>query len=263
MTGVILLIALFLMISRNANGLNSIRRISLVSYSYLEEPLAKIRVYRQALQTNEQLQRKNIQLQDELSKLRSVQAENQALKAMVGYRDSSTYPLYPVRIIGKNLSSINNSITIDAGTDDGVDVGMALVTGEGLVGRVILSSTGYSEVMPIMNNVFRVSARIQGSRTVGLVQWDGLNYDELTMYYVPKSIQVDSGAVVETSGYSLEFPSQIPIGVVHKTVVDEGSETQKIFITPSVSLFQIAEAFVVTAKQDTALVNLQLKKKVK
>lgn len=256
LTGLILLIALLLMVSRNADGIKSIRKLSITVYSYLEEPLSNVRVYRQALQTNEQLQKKNIQLLDELSKLRSVQAENLAYKQMLGYRDSSINNLYPVRIIGKNLSSVNNSLTIDAGTTSGIESGMALVTGNGLAGRVILSSANYSEIMPLLNNLFRVSARIQGSRAFGLVQWDGDSYDQLTMYYVPKTVRVDSGDVVETSGYSLEFPSNIPIGTVLSTVQEAGKETQIIYLKPSVSLFEIAEAFVIMNKQDTSLVNL-------
>ncbi len=92
LTGFILLVALMLMVARNADGIRTIRSVSLVVYSMLEEPLAGIRVYRQALRTNEQLQRKNILLQDELSKLRSVQAENEAYKALLDYRDTTDLP---------------------------------------------------------------------------------------------------------------------------------------------------------------------------
>src|SRR5690606_7845278 len=138
-------------------------------------------------------------------------------------------PLIPVRIIGKNLSGVNNSLTIDAGLSSGIGTGMALVTGDGLAGRVIISSSGYSEVMPLMNNLFRASARVQGTRAFGLVQWGGETYEELVMNYVPKTIPIDSGAVVETSGYSLEFPSFIPIGTVLRTEQEKGKETQIIY----------------------------------
>ena len=47
------------------------------------------------------------------------------------------------------------------------------------------------------------------------------------MSYVPKTIHVDSGQVVETSGYSLELPPFIPIGTVLRTQLQEGKETQK------------------------------------
>ncbi len=256
-TGFILLVALMLMVARNADGIRTIRSVSLVVYSMLEEPLAGIRVYRQALRTNEQLQRKNILLQDELSKLRSVQAENEAYKALLDYRDTTDLPLIPVRIIGKNLTGINNSLTIDAGTRQGIKRGMALVNSEGLVGRVILVSDSYAEVMPFMNSLFRASARVQGSRAFGLIQWLGESQEELHMLYVPKTIRVDSGAVIETSGFSLEFPPNIPIGTVINSEPEAGKETQILTIKPSVSIFQIAEGFVIGYQPDSALVELK------
>lgn len=252
-TGFILLTALFLMLSRNADGLTTLRKLSISAYSFLEEPLANVRVYRQALTTNEQLQRKNIQLQDELNRLRSVQAENEAYKGLLALKDTSTLALLPVRIIGKSLIGINNSLTINAGTQNGVSSGMAVVNSQGLVGRVVISSSNYSEVMPLINPLFRVSARIQGTRAFGLISWDGENLDELKMSYVPKTIRVDSGQVVETSGYSLELPPFIPIGTVLRTQFQEGKETQIVYVKPAVQLFKIAEAFVILAKQDSSL----------
>lgn len=257
LTGFILLVALMLMVARNSDGIRTIRSASIVVYSMLEEPLAGIRVYRQALRTNEQLQRKNILLQDELSKLRSVQAENEAYRALLAYRDTTNLPLIPVRIIGKNLTGINNSLTIDAGAKHGIKKGMALVNAEGLVGRVILVSDSYAEVMPFMNSLFRVSARVQGSRAFGLIQWLGDRQEELHMLYVPKTIRVDSGAVIETSGFSLEFPPNIPIGTVIKAEPEAGKDTQILTVKPSVSLFQIAEGFIVGFQPDSALVELK------
>jgi rod shape-determining protein MreC len=257
LTGFILLVALMLMVARNSDGIRTIRSASLVVYSMLEEPLAGIRVYRQALRTNEQLQRKNILLQDELSKLRSVQAENEAYRALLAYRDSVKLPLIPARIIGKNLTGVNNSLTIDVGSSNGIKKGMALVNAEGLVGRVILTSDTYAEVMPFMNSLFRASARVQGSRAFGLIQWLGESQEELHMLYVPKTIQVDSGAVIETSGFSLEFPPNIPIGTVIKSEPEAGKETQILTVKPSVSLFQIAEGFVIGYQADSALVELK------
>ena len=252
-TGFILLTALFLMLSRNADGITTLRRLSIAAYSFLEEPLANVRVYRQALTTNEQLQRKNIQLQDELNRLRSVQAENEAYKGMLALEDTTKLPLLPIRIIGKSLTGINNSLTINAGLESGIEPGMAVINSEGLVGRVVLSSSHYSEVMPLINALFRVSARIQGTRAYGLISWDGENLDELKMSYVPKTIRVNSGQVVETSGYSLELPPFIPIGTVLRTQLQEGKETQIVYVKPAVELFRIAEAFVILAKQDSSL----------
>ncbi len=75
-TALILLFAFAIMISRHQGGIDGLRKISVTAYSLLEEPLSNIRVYRQALNTNTYLQRQNILLQDELSRLRSIEQEN-------------------------------------------------------------------------------------------------------------------------------------------------------------------------------------------
>jgi rod shape-determining protein MreC len=70
-TFIVLLFALILAFTRSQDGLNSLRAITVIAASILEEPVSNVRVYRNALKTNAYLQQQNILLQDELSKLRS------------------------------------------------------------------------------------------------------------------------------------------------------------------------------------------------
>src|SRR5690554_3172475 len=137
-TALLLIIALAIMVSRYQGGLHSLRQVSIMTYSLLEEPLANIRIYRQALNTNTYLQRQNILLQDEVSRLRSLDQENQVLREMLGYQDTSEFDLQPVLIVGKDITGINNFLTIDAGYADSVKSGMPLVTSDGIVGKVLI-----------------------------------------------------------------------------------------------------------------------------
>ena len=242
---VILIIAAILMVQRFQNGLNSLRSASVTVFSVLEEPLSSVRVYRQALKTNTLLQKQNILLQDELSRLRSIQQENLNLRAMLELQNSSNYDLLAVTIVGKELNNTNNHFTIDAGKDKGVKNGMALITSDGLVGRVIKVSRNYSQVMPYNNVLFRVGARVQDLRRAGIVSFSDDKPNQLEMSFIPQTIPVDTGAVIETSGYSNTFPVGIPIGKVTMTDPIEGDNYQRIFIKPFVSLTDVAEGFVV------------------
>lgn len=255
-TALLLLAALTVMVSRNQGGLHTLRQISIAAYSLMEEPLANIRVYRQALNTNTYLQRQNILLQDEVSRLRSVERENKVLREMLGYQQQSDYKLQPVLIVGKEITGINNFLTIDAGTSDSVKINMPLVTSDGLVGKVIVAGRNYSQVMPFYNSLFKVSARLQENQAHGIVSWTGEPFGELVMEFVPKTIPVDSGYIVETSGYSNQFPAGIPIGKVSRTEAEEGREIQRIYLKPFVSLSEIDKGFIIEFQPDTALVNL-------
>ncbi|MDZ7756682.1 rod shape-determining protein MreC [Rhodohalobacter sp.] len=252
-TALILLIATALMVSRHDGGLQNVRKISVTVLSYLEQPLSNIRIYRQALTTNTYLQRQNILLQDELSRLRSADQQNQILRELLNLREESEHSLIPVQIVAKDLRGLNNSLTVSAGTDDGIRQGMPLMNSDGLVGQVNFTAKNYAQVLPYSNSLFRVSARIQSSRAYGIVSWDGDSENELTLQYVPQTIPVDVGQIVETSGASNQFPAGIPIGEITAVEPGRGVETQTIYLRAFADLFTLSEAFVVAFEPDTTI----------
>jgi rod shape-determining protein MreC len=252
-TALILLFATALMVSRHDGGLQNARKISVTVLSYLEQPLSNIRIYRQALTTNTYLQRQNILLQDELSRLRSADQQNQILRELLNLRDESEHPLIPVQIVAKDLRGLNNSLTVSAGTDDGIQQGMPLMNSDGLVGQVNFTAKNYSQVLPYSNSLFRVSARIQSSRAYGIVSWDGDSENELVLQYVPQTIPVNVGQIVETSGASNQFPAGIPIGEITAVEPGRGVETQTIYLRAFADLFTLSEAFVVAFEPDTTI----------
>lgn len=253
LTGILLIFAVGLMVGRHQSGLNNLRKVSITVFSYLEEPLSDIRVYRQALKTNQDLRRQNVLLLDKLSRLRSAEQQNEKLRDLLEIKQQSEYELQPVSLVGKELNGIHNSLTVDAGTKDSIRAGMPVVSADGLIGRVTLASRSYSQIMPYFNNLFRVSARIQGIRAYGVVSWDGESLNELIMEYVPQTIPVDTGMVVETSGYSNQFPASIPIGTVVDTHPQEGKETQHIYIKPFANLYTVSQGFVVKFRPDSSV----------
>lgn len=256
LTACILILSAILMIGRNEGGLNNLRTFSITIFSYLEEPLSNIRVYRQALKTNSDLRRQNILLLDELNRLRAARQRNEELKELLEFSRNTELSLYPVQIVGKELNHVNNVMTIDAGSNDGIERGMPLISANGLIGKVVLTAPAYSQVMPYFNTLFRVSARLQTSNAYGIVSWDREHKDELRLQYVPQTVAVDTGEVVLTSGYSQQFPPNIPIGRVVRTQPNPGKDTQQIFIRPYVNLYTVSEGFVVTTEPDTAIQQL-------
>ncbi len=256
LTAIFLVIALILMVWRTDGGLHNTRKVSVAALSYLDQPLANFRIYREALQTNTELREQNVLLLDELSRLRSAREENEILREQLGFMQNEDHNLLPVTIVSKNLTGVNNSLTINAGSNQGVRIGMPLITSDGLVGRVTLVTNNFSQVMPFSNPLFRVSARVQGSRAFGVVSWESERISEVIMNFVPQTIPVSIGSVIETSGSSAEFPAHIPIGVVEGTAPEIGRETQKIYIRPFVSLSEIAEGFVLLFTPDEELTGI-------
>lgn len=259
LTAVFLIIALALMAGRYQKGLANLRTASVTVFSYIEKPLANIRVYRQALKTNTELRKQNVLLLDKLSRLRGAEQRNKRLRKMLEFRRNSELSLYPVQVVGKELRPTNNSLTIDAGTEHGVEQGMPIISADGLIGKVIFSSSGYAQIMPFNHTLFRLSAKLQNTNTMGIISWDGESRKQLQLNYIPQTTAVDSGETVITSGSSNQFPADIPIGTVVDTIPQQGKETQKVIVRPFVNLFNIAEGFVVKFKPDTTINNLKQK----
>lgn len=257
LTALLLIVSAGLLIGRNQGGLENLRTVSIVLFSYIEEPLSNIQVYRQALKTNDELRKQNVLLLDELSRLRSARQENEDLRELLNFSRDSDLRLYPVQIMAKELNVVNNVLTIDAGSNNGIEQGMPMVGAEGLVGKVVLTAPEYSQVMPYFNTVFRVSAKLQNSNAYGILSWSGPeNIKELELKYVPQTVPVDTGEVVLTSGYSQQFPPNIPIGKVVRYEPNQGKDIQRIFVEPFVNLYTISEGFVVTSKPNAAIDSL-------
>ena len=256
LTALLLVTAIALMIGRYQGGLQNLRKASITLFSYLEEPLSSVRVYRQALKTNTYLREQNVLLLDELSRLRAAEQRNEELRELLQFSRESDLSLYPVQIVGKELNQVANALTVDAGTEQGIEGGMPMVSAEGLVGKVILTANGYSQIMPFFNTLFRVSAKLQQSNAFGIVSWDGKTIEELQLNHIPQTTEVDTGEVVVTSGLSNQYPADIPIGKVIRTEPLEGKETQTVYIEPFVNLYEVAEGFVVKFRPDTTIQNL-------
>ncbi len=252
---ILLIIAISIAISRNRGGINKLRQFSVATVSLLQTPLSQVRIYRQALNTNIYLKRQNILLQDELSKLRSLKRENAELRDLLDFKEQSSLNLIPVTIVGKELNSINNSLTITPGAKEGIKVNMPLINSDGLLGKVVLLSDNYAQVMPYLNTLYKVSAKVQGINAPGIVSWEG-NRNELVMNFVPLTVKVDIGSVIETSGYSNQYPPNIPIGIVTKIEQEQGKETQRIYLKPTASIYDVAEGFVVDFTPNTEVDSL-------
>ncbi len=255
-TFIVLLFALILAFTRSQDGLNSLRAITVTAASILEEPVSNVRVYRNALKTNAYLQQQNILLQDELSKLRSIEKENQELKSLLRLEESYNYPLQITRVVTKQLNTLNNSLSVNVGSNEGIQRGMPLINSDGLIGKVILAASNYSQVMPLSHPLFRVSAQIQDSKANGIITWDISSPSYLIMDFVPKTVTIDTGMVIQTSGLGNEFPAGIPIGQVVDFRSQEGTNTQQLKIEPFSKLNEVSEGFIVLFTSDTSLVQL-------
>ncbi len=239
--------ALILLALNNNPQLQRVRAVTSVVFGVVQEQVSFIPSYFSLRAENQLLRRMNVDLADEAYRLREAKLENLRLHALLGLKDRVTHRLIAGTVVGKNLTLLRNTLTLDIGSREGVEERMPVVTDAGLVGLVVAVSPHYSVVNILLNTDFRASAKVQRSRVDGIVAWDG---QSLILKNVPKSRDVKPGDVVITSEYSDMFPDDVRIGVVNDVRDQPSSMFKSVTITPSVDFVRLEEVFVVEYRSD-------------
>ncbi len=251
----LLVLSLVLLSSNNNPQIRAIRSTTVGFVGVVQDILSVIPNVVALQRENEILRQLNVNLSDEVNRLREARLENLRLRNMLGLRERTGFRLVPADIIGKSLHLLRNTVTLNAGEASGVRTDMPIISESGLVGRVILTSTHYSVAQLMLNKDFRASAKIQRSRVDGIISWNGSG--SLDLKNVAKTQDVREGDVVTTSEYSSAFPPDIRIGYDSNVSESPGNLFKDIQVIPSVDFTMLEQAFIVTSIADTERVNLE------
>jgi len=250
-----LLAASLALLALNDNPqMKRLRSMATITFGLLQEQVVFIPHYFSLESENEILRRANIELADEASRLRDARLENFRLRRLLGLKEQLPFDVVAGKVVGKNLTLLRNTLTIDIGEADGVKPLMPVIGDGGLVGLVVSVSKHYAIVNLLLNVDFRVSAKIERSRVDGIVAWDGKN---LFLKNVAKTLDVKTGDVVITSSYSSTFPPDIRIGIVGDVEAQPGTLFKSIIVTPSVDFVRLEEVFVLTSLPDEERIDLE------
>jgi rod shape-determining protein MreC len=197
---------------------------------------------------NRLLREHNLILSEEVSRLREASLENLRLRALLNFKQQSKFDLRSSKIVGKSLTLARNFITLDLGSDDGIQVNMPIVTDKGLVGKIVMVSKNYSQGQILKNKDFKASAIDERSRVSGIFAWDG---EDFIVEEVAKNHDIKLGDLIITSDYSSIFPSKIPIGIVSNISYNTGNLFQRIQIKSNVDLNTLEEVFILIYPPDS------------
>lgn len=189
---------------------------------------------------NEQLVYKAMlteELQNTLSQFEDLSDEikaNQAMRPIV------------CTVIGKSDSNYFSTLTINKGTEDGIEDYMAVTIDGALVGYTENTQSHKATVRTIIDSDASIAALIQSSRDQGTVRGTlGIDNTPLCrMYYLPDDNLPRPGDLVVTSGVGMSFPKGIPIGVVRESTRGMDANKQYIVLEPMVD-FQHLEYVIV------------------
>lgn len=181
--------------------------------------------------------------------------ENERLKESLDAKSryESLDPIY-ARVIARAPGQWFETFSINRGKNDGVGTGMAVVNGDGLVGRVYEAGNNYAKVICIIDTRSAVACMVQSTRDNGIMRGEitqSASRAECYVYYLPSLNNVVPGDTVITSGTDSLFPKGLHIGTVTAVSMDAGSEGSYAVVAPSVDFQHIEEVFVLREVVET------------
>lgn len=248
-------ISLLLLSSNDTPQIRAIRSYTVELVGTIQDVLDVIPNVFVLQNENTILRQLNINLTDEVSRLREYRIENMRLRAMLGLKEHLQFRLVPADIVGKNLTLMRNTITLSVGEENGIKPDMPIISESGIVGKIIATSKCYSIGQLMLNKDFRASAKIQRSRVDGIIVWNGGSTVQLKN--VAKTLDVKVGDLVVTSEYSNHFPAGYQIGTVTSVTDKPGSLFKEILITPSVDFTTLEQVFVIIYESSNERVVLE------
>jgi rod shape-determining protein MreC len=203
-------------------GLELVRRYT---WGFVEDYFVLLGVRSQ----NEKLRSENGQLKIENNYLKSELSTADRARALSVFQARSPSRTVAARVIGNGTGANSKVVFVDRGSTSGVESGMAVVTPDGIVGKVVDAYPTASLVMLITDPTFAAGVVSQKNRVHGTLKGQG--HAECLVDYVQNEEHVDIGEWFYTSGDDRIFPKGFPVGQV--TAAPNGKTFKAIYVSPS------------------------------
>ena len=199
--------------------------------------------------TNDALNDKITKLKNEIEKNNIYKVENERLRTMLNLKDTyKDFELVATNVTGKDSSTWFLSLTVDKGTDDGLEMLDTVITSDGLVGHITDIGTNWARVTTILDSQSTVAVSVDRTEDLATVDGDiDLSADGLCkMTYISKDSTITVGDIAKTSGLGGVYPKGISVGKIVKIHPENKGVSQYAEIEPSVNFNRIYEVFVIT-----------------
>lgn len=191
----------------------------------------KVRGYFSLAGQNEELALENHRLREMIREYEDAAKAADISLQSVARDDGFVYT--PAQIIKSGTNSQHNYLILDKGSEDGIVQNSGIISSKGVIGIVDAVSRHYSYAISFLNTEVNISSRLGGTGAVGPLAWDGKNTDGAILKEIPLQYRYSPGDTVYTSGYSVIFPPDIPLGTAGDASIINGA-TNEI----TVNLFQ-------------------------
>ena len=198
---------------------------------------------------NEALKNQISQIQDSARDAESIKRENDRLRSLLELKEAhEDYVLVDGYIIGRSSVDWTNTLTINRGTNSGIETGMCAITANGeVVGLVMEAGTNYCIVKTVLDSSLEISATISSSGYSGMVQggYTSGQAKKLRMDYLPSSAVIRNNDQVVTSG-STVYPRNLILGHVIDAGFNDTGVAKFALLQPAADIDSLEQVFILT-----------------
>jgi rod shape-determining protein MreC len=202
------------------------------------------------------VRRQNQELTDQVRRLQLEQAtlledarQGQRLQALLAFKEHYIYTTVPAQVIGTSGTDQSRILYIDKGAKDGLKPDMAVITPDGIVGKLKDVFGGTSQVLVISDQTSGAGVVLEQTRLRGVLRGNALGQPQI-INMLPDE-RVKPGERVVTSGGDQIYPRGLPVGVVDQIVPDTSNPPyMDILIRPAANLGHLEELLVITQAGD-------------
>ena len=194
-------------------------------------------------ETNRNLAEENARLH---SKMKASFFEHQLLRSNTA--DSlleQQYQYFSARVINATYLRRNNYLTLDKGSMHGVEPGMGVICGEGIVGIVKDVSDHFCTVYSFLHEKTAISSRLQHSDAFGSLSWNGKDPQIAQLNSISRYANMHVGDSLVTSAYSSIFPEGIPVGTVEDFELDKSANFYNVNLKLSTDFSALHYVYIV------------------
>ncbi len=197
---------------------------------------------------NKRLREENLEYAYKIQSNQLALTENEHLREMLGFREKYPYQTIPALVIGQDVDLVVNALILDRGSRDGIKKYMAVVTEDGLIGRVFEVNPTASSVQILRDTNSRISAMIEGDKPVwGIVRWEG--GETLRMYLLDQQSIFTPGQKVYTTGVGGTYPEGLLIGEIIGKPENVGRVYDTVEIKPAADFSHAHEVFILKGSE--------------
>lgn len=198
---------------------------------------------------NEELRKQNEELKKLQADLEVLKAENAWLRDFLDVKNSDLeFSFADALVIGRNAGASHDTLTLNRGSLHGIEKGMVVIAGQGLVGRINEVGLTTCEVICITDISSSIGALVERSAMIGIV--DGYYEENCRFHYTTgfeDSSDIVVGDTVISSGKGSIYPYGLKIGTVIEVQLDDASRSVIATVKPSVDFENIDRVMIITS----------------